>query len=223
MKISDVYNGLLPLVKDGLISHGFKLKKQERTFFRSNNGINQKIVFLFDKSYDSVVIDIMLYVKSDQITSFFEKNGRFDSAILNFHLGINLLDTKCFFDRGSNDYNHCNQELRIVISDEVDIQEAGVLLNNYFDKYMYKYFSIADSVEGIDKLLNGNPKELSIHHYLYPTRAIVGLIAAKLSDNPDLKTLEGIYDAETLEAEEGYRECFTLVRNLLNDMEDVHS
>ena len=53
---------------------------------------------------------------------------------------------------------------------------------------------------------------MSIHNYIYPLRANIGIIAAKLNNNPNFNDLIKIYEKELDEAEENYKnEFFKLI------------
>jgi hypothetical protein len=45
----------------------------------------------------------------------------------------------------------------------------------------------------------------AIHNWLYPLRASMGIITAKLSNNPQFSKLINIYEEELMNAQENYR------------------
>ena len=83
-------------------------------------------------------------------------------------------------------------------------------------EYALSYYARYSSLEKIDYLLNKNPSELSIHCWLYPVRASLVLIAAKLTDNTRYSVLENIYTEELEEAAELYKSSFIQIKSYLS-------
>jgi hypothetical protein len=74
------------------------------------------------------------------------------------------------------------------------------------------------SIERIDQLLNHNPGKRTVHNFTYPGKAMMGLIAAKLTHNPNYDQLVSIYDVKLVEAEEGTKREYEKLKELLSKM-----
>lgn len=211
--ITSVAKELLDDLSGTFESLGFRLNKSKKRCTRVIGDTTQEIQFIFDNSMEGVLLTVMLYVTNESIESVFKKAT--DGSSL-WHLGIDILDAKRYFDEGL-DTSH-NDEVRFVIPDFDKAVIAGKLLKEYLEKYAFRYFAESDSVEKIDNLLNKKPTEMIVHHDLYPSRATIGLIAAYMSENPKYEELVAIYEKETQDASTSFRERFKrVVATLSND------
>lgn len=211
MKIAQVAKELLDDLADTLRALGFRVDKSKRRCTKLVGNTTQEIQFLFDNSTQGVLLTVMLYVVNESIETIY---GQATGTSTNWHIGIDLLDAKDYLEEGLEASR--SDKIRFVMPDLDKVALAGQLLKEYIEEYAVRYFAKCDSVQKIDKLLNKHPTEIIVHHYLYPSRAAVGLIAAYLSGNPRYIELSSIYERETRDADPDFRERFEKVATFLN-------
>lgn len=59
---------------------------------------------------------------------------------------------------------------------------------------------------------------MCVHNYLYPLRANIAIIAAKLNKNPQYDELVAVYEKELLDAEENYKKEFYKIIDVLKNI-----
>jgi hypothetical protein len=95
-----------------------------------------------------------------------------------------------------------------LIEDKSDVKKLIEVIPHYLKETILPYFEQNSSIESVDKLLNKYPREISIHNSLYPLRANLAIIAARLNNNPKYNDLLNIYQEELEEADITYKEDF---------------
>jgi hypothetical protein len=109
--------------------------------------------------------------------------------------------------------------MKYVIENENDLETLGKVIPIRFKQYILPYFDENSSVERADKLLNEDARNLSPHNWVYPYKAMMGMIAAKLTKNPKYDELVSIYREELAEANPVNKEEFEKLTALLEKME----
>ncbi len=218
MKIKDVAPRMLEEIRNNISGFGFRLNKSKKCFTRSARGYKQIFTLLFHKSGENVTVEPDLDLKLHVIEDIYHKITTKDPEFFDgtSTLTNNLGRIMEYMDNGV-EVNRGIPQLRYLIEDDEDIEVLIRVISEKFEKYVWPYFEANSSVERVDELLNRYPRELSIHHWLYPDRACIALIAAKLVGNPMYEDLVAIYTEELEGAVEDAKEEFSRLKVLLAD------
>ncbi len=221
LNISQVAKELIAHLEPHIVQHSFVLNKNTRCFTRTMDGIVQKFELRLFKDADVVLVEPVVRIKLAQIENIYHhtctKDAKYFEATttLGNSLGkiIRYYDDNLAIDPPEN-YKYVVKN----IEGAVDILAKALCV--YFDEYALRYFDENSSVERADDLLNAAPTTISIHNWLYPVRASLALIAAKLTENSKYLELENIYTTKMQEAVEPYRTDFESIKKLLALLEN---
>ena len=200
MIIKDVRECLFKGINQKLSVHGFKMNKSENAFDRKTNNAVQTIYFIIYKKNEEIFVEPRWAIKIQSILEVYYKVSVMKKKYLK---GIPVLSNSLFQlmeyidddnERGSS------KSVKYVIDNQEDIEILINVIPTRVEEYILPYFEKNSSVERVDFLLNSNPRQLVIHNWLYPLRAIMGLIAAKLAHNPNFDELLRVYEEELQEA-----------------------
>jgi hypothetical protein len=176
-------------IGDSISHHGFKFNKKAEHSEKAISGGLLTIYFLRNYYGIKVIFIPWWGIRIDQITDIYnsitEKDEKYyrDSQVFANSLGP-LID---YIDNGKRN-SKADQKRFIVLKDEdepIIVSEVTADIN----KYIIPYFEQNNSVERADQLLNYDPVEQSVHMFSYPYKVMMGLIAAKLNNNPDYKKI----------------------------------
>lgn len=217
MNVRDISKRLLQGINVRVIQNGFYLNSKDKSFRReTENGFIQIFDLLFTKKTEGIYVEPTIRLKSKHIEDIYHQVAKkepkyFDGTKT---LGNNLFKISKYFEEGIE--KDIDEKQRYIIEEESDINILVDVISDRFEEYGLKYFEENSSVARIDYLLNKYPRDISIHNWLYPLRDCIGIIAAKLNENPDFNTLKGIYQEEMKEAVAPYKEEFNrLITELL--------
>ncbi|ANH81960.1 hypothetical protein A8C56_14165 [Niabella ginsenosidivorans] len=209
---TELFEGMCGAFKE----HGFDFIKRKNAFQRTTTDCVQSFYFLIHKNEDGVFIEPRWSIKIPSILDIYhkvatkEKQYYEDTPVLENSLG-ELIE---YFDNGNT--TGSGKSMEYLVETEDDIQTLIKVIPKRFEKYVLSYFNKNSTVDQIDKLLNENPRKLSIHQWLYPLRACMGLIAAKIMNNPRINELVDIYEQELQDALPAYRIEFEKLKKGLN-------
>jgi hypothetical protein len=130
-------------------------------------------------------------------------------------LGNNLFAIIDYFDNGDGTGSKSINK-RHLMENEEDINTIVKVFPRSIEEYVLPYFESNSNIDQVDKLLNENPQELSVHYYLYPLRACIGIIAAKLTHNPRYNEVLKIYEVQLQEANTIFKKEFEKLKLLLS-------
>ncbi len=99
-------------------------------------------------------------------------------------------------------FNEINYSFNIT-TDE-DVAEWGVIVRKYFYEYLSPFFEKYNSIASIDILFNEYPTETVIFMDNLASRIQIGLISAKLNQNPKYNELRNYYKSEVESKFQGY-------------------
>jgi hypothetical protein len=217
MKLNDVESKLLNGMLESFAKHGFVLNKQDHAYKRIIDRGVQKFYLLFFKKQDGIYIEPRWSIKLDAILDIYhmvaakEKKYFKFTPVLENSLGELIEFTDNGNERGSG------KNMQYLIEDDNDIDILIKVIPKRFEEYVLPYFILNSSVEKVDKLLNVNPRELTVHNWLYPSRACMGIIAAILTNNPRYVELVNTYEQELQDANPTYKKEFEDLVALLNE------
>ncbi|WP_218127186.1 hypothetical protein [Catalinimonas alkaloidigena] len=110
---------------------------------------------------------------------------------------IDIIDTKVDvykLDDNTDGIYRKNSSLSIACNDKNETENAVNLIIYCFENAALEYFDRYSSVSDIDSAINDNPEYKSVlTGSVEPLRYIIGLIVAKLNNNPSLDQLIGSY------------------------------
>lgn len=218
MLIKEVSKKLLEGIESPLLQYGFILNKRKTEFKKIvSDNVSQILSFLFYKDHNgSILIEVQLKIRIKEIETIFNQvkseNTTHDDF---FSLGNNLMAIIHYYEEGLIDKIE-NINSKYLIENKDDIETLIKVIPKRIAEYAIPYFKSYSSVSKVDELLNKNPCALSIHNLIYPIRACIAIIAAKLNKNPEFKKLIFIYEKELIEANPVNKEEFNKLKILLN-------
>jgi hypothetical protein len=216
MLIKEVKNKLFESLRKPFEENGFLLNKADNAYERKNKESIQKFYFLVFKKDDSIYLEPRWSIKLPEILEMYHKvamkDKKFfrDTPVLENSLG-ELIE---YTDSGN--HTGSGKSMQYLIENEEDLAILMRVIPKRFKEYVLPYFDANSTIERVDKILNENPRELSIHQWLYPLRACMGLIAARLVNNPMYDDLARIYKEELQDATTTYKLEFERLTKLLS-------
>lgn len=215
MLIKVVSNLLLEGIGNNISSYGFKFNKSKKLFERNQGGFIHIIDFIFLKEDAGIFIEPLIKIKCLEIEAIYHKvttkESKYNDATIT--LGNSIFKIIDFAD--NNTEIDTDKQQYYLVEEEKDISILIKVITDKIIDYAIPYFEQNSSIDRIDLLLNKNPKEISVHNWLYPMRACIGLISAKLNANPNYSELLEVYSMEMQEAAESYKKEFLILRKLL--------
>lgn len=204
---------LLIEIERGISKYGFILNKKDQSFRREVDGFIQIFDIIFTKKLEGIYVQPTIRLKSKQIEAIYHRVAKKDPEYFDGTktLGNDLFKISKFFEKGIQE--DTDEKKSYIIEDENDIAILSKVLIDKFIIFGLRYLEENSSISQIDSLLNMNPREISIHNWLYPLRACIAIIAAKLNKNPKYEELVKIYSEELKEAVYPYNEEFTTLVN----------
>jgi hypothetical protein len=212
LNINNSANLILEGIRPIFESNGFSLNKKHRQFNRDTKNSIQIFDLFFFKNGANIKIRPEIRIKIKKIDEIYRSITLIDSRPY-LTLGNHLFEIIRYFDTGEETGKKISYDW--LIENEDDIKKIIEIIPEYLLETILPYFEENSTVERVDYLLNKYPQELSIHNYLYPLRANIAIIAAKLSTNNKFSKLLEIYEAEIQEAEENYKLEFYKLKELL--------
>lgn len=214
MKISEASKILLDGITPFFEEYGFKLNKNNCEFKRTINNCTQKFRLLFYREGNYLAIEPQVSIKIAAIESIYKEASTTEGRP--YHtLGNHLFEILRYIDENEEIGKGSSGDW--LVENKIHLEELKKVIPEYIEETVLPYFEDNSSIERVDKLLNKYPRELSIHNYIYPLRANIAIIAAKLNNNPQYEKLIEIYEEELEEAEETYKEEFKKLKELLED------
>lgn len=213
MRLSEAANYLLESLSPFMKKHGFKLNKRSREFIREMDDTKYIFDLFFYKKEDYISVKPEIRIKVEAIEQLY-RTITIQENRPHYTLGNHLFEIVRYMDTGNE--TERGEISNWLIEDKEDLDKLTKIIPEYFEESILLYFNKNGSVARVDELLNKSPREMTIHNWLYPLRANIAIIAAKLNSNPKFNELLAIYDKETLEAEESYRKEFEKLREVLS-------
>ena len=216
MHINEVKRKLLEGVGEIISPYGFKFNLKDKSFRKeTDNGFIQIFDLIFTKKTDGIYVEPTLRLKSHRIEEIYHKVAKKNSKYFEGTktLGNNLFKIEKYLIEDIN--ADPDEKQQYLVEENNDIDVLIKVISEKFITYRLKYFEKSSSISSIDLLLNNNPRDISIHNWLYPMRACLGIIAAKLNNNPIYYELKQIYSEEMQEAVSPYKEEFEELLRML--------
>jgi hypothetical protein len=208
MTIAEVRTQLVDKLENELRTDSFVWRKGKQFFSRTDDTRTQIIDLLFTKKGTTIQIEPTLRVKikevEDYYKPYFTRDIEYFESVKT--IGNNLFKIKKYYDQGLT--TDPDEHSYYLVENLNDIIPTATGLLNLIRDYGYQYFNQTADIAMVDRLLNSNPREISIHYSLYPMRAIIGTIAAYKAKNPNLTTLIETYREELVDAETQYKKEF---------------
>jgi hypothetical protein len=212
----DVADALLKGISIPLSKHGFEFDGRKKYFRRETSEAIQIFNLLFTKKKEGIYVEPTIRIKIKSIEAVYHKVASKDPEYFDGTktLGNNLFKIKDYLINGTQ--VDSDEKKSYLIENPNDIQVLSSVIPENFEEYALPYFDKNSCVSRADELLNSNVTEISVHNWLYPLRANLGIIAAKLNHNPAYYQLVKLYERELEGAEQNYKNEFEKLKNLLN-------
>ena len=220
MDLKKVRKEILLSISEKLKVYGFTFNTKKVRFECEIKGNLQIFDLLFFPSKEGTFVEPVFRLKNYIIEDIYHQVTQKDSEYNDSTetLGNSLGQIIKYFEQG--DQIGTTENIMYLIENEDDIEILVKIIPKRFEQYILRYFNENSSIGRVNLLLNSNPRDLSIHNRIYPNRACIGVIAAKLTNNKDLKQLIQIYREELSEANPVSKQEFeTLVKILMESKE----
>jgi len=213
LQVKEVSEKLFSLLNNELAQFGFNLNKKEKCFTRVKNTCKQSIQFLFFKENNCVKIKIVAEVRITEVMNIYDSLAITKNPNA-YTLGNDFFQIIDFIENGNE--KGIGEQSYYLIENENDVQNTAKAIIRAYKDYILEYFNLTDTVEKADLLLNKNPRDISVHNWLYPYKAIMGIISAKINNNKNFNELLKIYSDELLEAADNLKQDFNNIIHNLN-------
>ena len=197
-------------------NHGFKLNRNKREFKRVVGDAVQRFRLLFYKEGGQLSVKPEVGIEIRPIEDIYKKVSSIKGRP--YHtIGNHLFEILRYLDLGEETGKGTVQDWAILNKESID--KLIQVIPKYLEETIIPYFDENSSLSRVDEILNKYPRELSIHNYIYPLRANIAVIAAKLNKNPKYEELLSIYEGELEEAEETYKTEFYKIKEYLGALD----
>lgn len=195
MKLSEVKKKLLAALLSLENENGYKINKGKFALIKKNIDGSAGLYFTENNWIDEIQIMPAICVDVDEINLIWKK---FNDHI-SYTYFMNLLELKDWYELGKVDrikFKVEEHDRFKLFNEEQDLISASEHIKNLFKTYGLRYVNDFSTVNGVDKLYNSNLPEISkLHCSGIQVQSVVGLIAAKLSGNPNYNTISDIYSS----------------------------
>lgn len=218
MKVADISKQIMEGIAPIFMTYDFNIDFKNREFSREENGCLQIFDLAFYRKGDVIEIEPVMRIKVKHIEDIYHHISIDHNDIFST-LGNDLFSIIEYYDEGRETGG--SSGTRWIIKDDKSVRKLIKVIPKYFEREILRYYEENSSVARADELLNKYPREISIHNWLYPMRACLAIIAAKLNDNPKYDELVSIYEEEMKEAMESYREDFENLKKFLSQGQEL--
>lgn len=202
LKVKNVSNSLFDLLEIDLNNFGFKLNRKDKSFSKINGDCKQTILLIFYKETEGIKVKPIAEVRLNRIMDIYFSVAKTKNRNV-YTLGNDFFQLIEFITKGNE--VGIDEQTYYMIENVTDIDNTAKAILRAFKEYISKYFQLTSSIEKADFLLNKNPKDISVHNWSYPYKAIMGIIAAKLNNNSNYNSLVSVYKKELEDAVENLR------------------
>lgn len=217
MKVQEIANQISEGVLDSFQKHGFKYRKAKKEFIRKTDKADQIFRLYYYKENDgTVTIKPQIIINIYEIESIYKSIAQIDSRPY-LTLG-NYFSHIRDYDGDAVNYKNKPTKYWLIENDE-DTAHLIKVIPKYLEEVILPYFDSNSSVSRVDELLNKYPEKMCVHNNMYPLRANIAIISAKLNNNPLYDELINIYEKELEDAEENYKTEFYKLKELLASKE----
>ncbi len=215
MIVNDVKIILLGGIQSAFSRQGFILNKNDNAFTKKYEGCVQTFYLKIFKEESLIYIEPKWGLKIDAILDVYNSEStRKEKSLKNTYVLGNGLGE--LIDLIEINGNKAHSNMLYLVENDSDIDILIKIIPKRFEEYVLPYFNENSTIERVDKLLNSSPKEAVVHNWLYPLRACIGVIAAKLVDNPNYFNLVNIYREELTGANLVFKIKFENIVTYLN-------
>ncbi|WP_332452953.1 hypothetical protein [Chryseobacterium aquaticum] len=213
MKVNEIAQQISDGVLESFQKHGFKYRKAQKEFIRKTDNADQIFRLYYYKENDgTVTIKPELIIQVKEIEAIYKSIAQIKGSPY-LTLG-NYFSHIRDYDGDDANYKRKPTKYWLIENDE-DISHLIKIIPEYLEEDILPYFDSNSSVSRVDELLNKYPEKMCVHNYMYPTRANIAIIAAKLNENPRYEELVNIYEERMVNAEENSKIEFYKLKGLL--------
>lgn len=216
MKITEVKEQIVEGISKSFQKHDFKYKKQSEDFIRQINNTSQIFRLNFYRENNgTITIKPEIIIHINDIETIYKSIAYIkDRPYLT--LGNYFSEIR---DYDGNALNYKKKPIKYwLIEDGEDIEHLIKIIPEYLVEDILPYFESNSSIKRVDELLNEFPEKMCVHNYIYPLRANIAIIAAKLNKNPQYDELIETYEKELVDAEENYKKEFYEIIDVLKNI-----
>ncbi|UKB82725.1 hypothetical protein LF887_17120 [Chryseobacterium sp. MEBOG06] len=212
MKVNEIAQQISDGVLESFQKSGFQYRKAQKEFVRKKDNVEQIFKLFFYKKEDNITIDPEIKIHVKEIESIYKSIAQIKSRPY-LTLGNHFLTIRDY-DGDAANYKSKPAKEWLIENDE-DVKHLIKIIPEYLEEDILPYFDNNSSVIRVDELLNEYPEKMCVHNDMYPLRANIAIIAAKLNTNLYYDELIKIYERELEDAEENYKVEFYKLKELL--------
>lgn len=216
MRVKEVSEKINKGVSSFFEEHDFKYKKTTEEFIRKTDIAEQIFRLYYYKENDSTItIKAEIIIHLNEIESIYRSITHITDRP---HLTLGNYFSQ-IRDYDGDEINYKREPTKYwLVENDKDIQHLINIIPEYLEEDILPYFENNSTISRVDELLNKYPEKMCVHNYIYPLRANIAIIAAKLNKNPKYEELIETYEKELLDAEENYKKEFYKIIDILKSM-----
>jgi hypothetical protein len=211
LKLNNIKNMLEESIQKTLSKEHFRYNEKRDEFVRKDKFGNFQVITLFFYDYKSnVQVEIKVSIKIKVIEDIYydivKENGTLYDDIKTLTANIGAIIA--YKDKGIMVGGPNRTKIVYLIENEDDAKLLSDVIPKRINEYVLPYFEENTSVQRVDYLLNNDINSISIHHFNLPSRACIGVIAAKLNNNPKMFQVVNNYRERLQAVKENFRNQF---------------
>ena len=185
-------------------------------FVRKDKFSNKQIIYMrFYKYNKQYGIEVFTEFVIRYMADFF----RNATKATQYNENISMLNPDlggliAYKDKGTNLGGSRNRVVYLVNNDS-DIELLSTFIPERIQEYVFPYFDDNSSLEKIEKLLNTDIEQVSLHHFFVVTKACFGIMVAKINNNPHLYELIMQYRDRLKPAKQEHQDQYERVVSLV--------
>lgn len=184
-------------------------------FVRKDKFSNKQIISMrFYKNKNRYGIEVFTNIFVKNIADFFRNaiSLQYDEniSVLSPDLG-GLIAHK---DKGTDLGGSRNQVIYLINNDS-DIDLLSTVIPERIKEYVFPYLDENSSIDRMDKLLNSNIEQVSLHHFFAVTKACFGIMIARINNNPHLQELIKQFRENLKPAKQKYQDEYEKIVSLV--------
>lgn len=211
MILREVKEGIYNLIEEHVVQYNFKFNKSKGYFEKSSNGCRFIYKPLFHSRSSEIAIELFVLIEYIEAEKIYKKaSGHMVFETIGNEVG------KLIHNPDGKMIDHRSVDL--IIRSESDIYQTAKLAKKYFEEVALPYYETKGCLKEIDRVLNENPDQISVHANVQFFRCPKGLIIAKLAGRKNYHELEKKYDEKMASMSALYKYRYEGIKDYLSKL-----
>lgn len=189
IKLKETQNLFYDKVDNTIAQSNFKLYRSSNKAERKRDGFLNKINFGFISRSNTTILNINISIWCLKLNDLYYE-------ITGSKLGMTIGNTLRLIIEQDDDVMQVKPFWELDVTNEHSIDKVAYKFIEWMESDISPYFENYSNIQEIDKAFNKNPLAMTRHTSKQFQRCTVGLLAAYLNNNNDLKRLLELYDNE---------------------------